>query len=67
MFRTLSAVSSAFVPTPLGSRSRGSLFEADVKDLFRNAAQAGGITQLSLSLDFNVSNTLAKVLGLRDI
>ena len=41
--------------------------EADVEDLFRNAARAGGITQLRLGLDFDVSNTLARVLGLRDI
>lgn len=44
-----------------------SLFEADVMGLFRDAVCAGGITQITPSLEFGVSNTLAKVLGLRDI
>jgi serine/threonine protein kinase len=66
LFRTLSEY-QRFRAHALGLAEPQSLFEADVKDLFRNAACAGGITQLTLNLGFDVSNTLAKVLGLRDI
>lgn len=50
-----------------GEGGGASLFEADVMDLFRNELFAGGITQITLHSGFDVSNTLAKVLGLRDI
>ena len=43
-----------------------SVFEADVRDLFRHAVGANGITQLTLGSAFDVCTTLAKVLGLRD-
>ncbi|GAB3791334.1 serine/threonine-protein kinase [Nocardioides ungokensis] len=43
------------------------VYEGDVKDLFRDAVCADGITQLTLGSGFDVCNTLAKVLGLRDI
>lgn len=43
-----------------------SIFEADVEDLFRDAACADGITQLTLNSTFDVCSTLAKLLGLRD-
>ncbi|WP_246305253.1 serine/threonine-protein kinase [Nocardioides marinisabuli] len=44
-----------------------SLFEADVKDILRDVTVAGGITRITLNSSFDVCNTLAKVLGLRDI
>ena len=43
------------------------VFEGDVKALFQDAVSAGGITLLTLGLGFDVCNTLAKVLGLREI
>lgn len=43
-----------------------SIFESDVRDLFRSAVLADGITQLTLSSGFDVCTTLAKTLGLRD-
>jgi serine/threonine-protein kinase len=43
------------------------IFGADVKALFLDALSAGGITQLKLGMGFDVCNTLAKVLGLREI
>ena len=43
-----------------------SVFEADVRDLFRYAVRAGGVTQLTLDLAFDVCSTLGKVFGLRD-
>jgi len=66
MFRTPSEY-QRFRAYALGLAEDQSLFEADVVDLFRDAASAGGITQLTLSLSFDVSNTLAKVLGHYDI
>ena|GEM_PF-1341610 len=66
MFRTPSEY-QRFRAYALGCAEPQSLFEADVEDLFRNAVRAGGITQLGLGLDFDVSNTLARILGLRDI
>lgn len=66
MFRTQREYRS-FRKWALGLADPGSMFEADVSDLFRNAVRAGGITQLTLDLGFDVRNTLAKVLGLRDI
>lgn len=66
MFRTQSEY-RRFHEHALGLADPGSMFEADVSDMFRNAVRAGGITQLTLDLGFDVRNTLAKVLGLRDI
>lgn len=40
-----------------------SVFEGDVHDLFRDAVSADGITRLTLSTAFDVSVTLAKILG----
>lgn len=40
-----------------------SVFEADVMDLFRDAVCADGITQLTLSMAFDVRSTLAKILA----
>ena len=45
----------------------GSLFEADVKDILRDSRSAGGITQITLNSGFDVGNTLAKILRLRDL
>lgn len=50
----------------LGLAKPQSLFETDVIDMLRDAVSAGNITQLTLSSGFDVCNTLAKVLGLRD-
>lgn len=44
-----------------------SLLEADINDILRDPSTAGGITSIRLSSDFDVCNTLAKVLGLREL
>ncbi len=66
MFRT-SEEYRRFYQHSLARANPGSLFEADVKDMHGDARSAGGITQLRLSSGFDVGNTLAKVLGLRDL
>lgn len=66
MFRTPQEY-QRFYQHSLARANPGSLFEADVKDMHGDARSAGGITQLRLNSGFDVGNTLAKVLGLRDL
>ncbi|MEU0265204.1 serine/threonine-protein kinase [Nocardioides sp. NPDC006303] len=66
MFRTPSEY-QRFREHALGLATPHYVFEGDVMGLFRGAVYADGITQLTLTSEFDVCSTLAKILGLRDI